>query len=155
SGKRGVFWLHLYAYDPARARRRAEAAARAVALALQGTAPAPDSNAHSTDSDKPDPADYADDHRPPVDNRLIVVTDLGLIVKRALDGSQDVFVQSIRTGRPVAEATVSVLAVNGETLFTKATDPDGLSHFPTFQGLVREKLPVMYVVRKGDDFSFL
>ena len=36
-----------------------------------------------------------------------------MLVKKALDGSQDVFIQSIRTGKPVAGATVSVLAVNG------------------------------------------
>src|SRR5262249_8977468 len=33
------------------------------------------------------------------DSRLIVVTDLGLLVKRALDGSRDVYVQSIRSGQ--------------------------------------------------------
>ena len=32
------------------------------------------------------------------DTRLILVTDLGFIVKQAKDGSRDVFVQSIRTG---------------------------------------------------------
>jgi hypothetical protein len=32
------------------------------------------------------------------DLRFIVVTDLGLIVKKSLDGSQDVFVQSISNG---------------------------------------------------------
>ena len=36
-----------------------------------------------------------------VDKRLIVVTDLGIVVKRAIDGTQDVFVQSIATGQPV------------------------------------------------------
>ena len=40
------------------------------------------------------------------DFRLLLVTDLGILVKRSLDGSQDVFVQSIATGLPVAGAEV-------------------------------------------------
>jgi hypothetical protein len=89
------------------------------------------------------------------DSRLIVVTDLGLLAKRALDGSRDVFVQSIRTGQPVAGATVSVLALNGQTLFSETSPADGMVHFPTLKGLNREKRPVMYVVRLGEDLSFL
>ena len=43
------------------------------------------------------------------DTRMVVVTDLGLLVKESLDGSQDVFVQSMATGEPVAGATVDVI----------------------------------------------
>ncbi len=89
------------------------------------------------------------------DSRLIVVTDLGLIAKRALDGSRDVFVQSIRSGKPVGGATVQVLALNGQTLFSETSSADGMVHFPTLKGLAREKRPVMYLVRLGDDLSFL
>lgn len=52
---------------------------------------------------------------------MIVVTDLGVHVKRAFDGSQDVFVPSIRNGQPANATTVAVLAVNGQTLYTDAT----------------------------------
>ncbi|MEO8894906.1 MAG: MG2 domain-containing protein, partial [Rhizomicrobium sp.] len=89
------------------------------------------------------------------DTRLIVITDLGLLAKRSLDGSRDVFVQSIRTGQPVAGASVSVLAVNGETLFAQTSSGDGVVHFPTLKGLSREKRPGMYLVRLGEDLSFL
>lgn len=87
--------------------------------------------------------------------RLLVVTDLGLIVKTALDGSQDVFVQSIRTGRPVSSAVVSLLAVNGEPLFTRVTGADGIAQFPSLKGLTRDKQPALYTVSKGQDLSFL
>ena len=50
------------------------------------------------------------------DKRLIVLTDLGMLAKKALDGSRDVFVQSISSGRPVAGADVRAIARNGETL---------------------------------------
>ena len=89
------------------------------------------------------------------DSRLVVVTDLGLIAKKSLDGSQDVFVQSIHTGSPVADANVDVVARNGQTVFTRSTDRDGRVHFDSLAELTREKAPAMYVVHKGDDASFL
>jgi uncharacterized protein YfaS (alpha-2-macroglobulin family) len=97
----------------------------------------------------------ANPYEQPDDARLIVVTDLGLLAKTSLDGSRDVFVQSIRTGAPVAGASVSVIALNGQTLFSETSSADGVVHFPTLKGLTREKRPVMYVVKQGDDLSFL
>ena len=46
-------------------------------------------------------------------NRLILITDLGLIVKDNLDGTHDVFVQSITQGTPVSNAAVAILGKNG------------------------------------------
>lgn len=162
SGKRGVFLLHLYDFDPAQAKKQAEQAAKAKAYAKQGIAPPPpgvqpdtDSDADTSASTSGDDAGNSEDESSAQDSRLIVVTDLGMLVKRSLDGSQDVFVQSIRTGQPVAGANVSVLAVNGQTLFAQDSGADGMVHFPTFKGLDREKRPAMYVVKKADDLSFL
>ena len=47
------------------------------------------------------------------DSRLILVTDLGVIVKNNANKSHDVFVQSIASGKPVAGATVELLGKNG------------------------------------------
>jgi uncharacterized protein YfaS (alpha-2-macroglobulin family) len=99
-------------------------------------------------------ADNADESKVG-DSRLIVVTDLGVIAKKALDGSQDVFVQSIRSGAPVAEVVVDVVGKNGVTLMTQTTDRDGHVRFDTLAAFTREKTPTMYVVHKGDDESFL
>lgn len=148
-GKRGVFLLHLSGYDPAAEKKKADAAqADADAQSGADSDGSGDSEAGNGDSD-------GDNGQVPTDTRLIVVTDLGMLVKRALDGSQDVFVQSIRTGRPVAGASVSVVAVNGQTLYTQTTTADGVVHFPTFKGLEREKRPKLYIVKKGEDLSFL
>ena len=89
------------------------------------------------------------------DSRLIVVTDLGMITKRSLDGSQDVYVQSIKGGVPVEGANVDVIGKNGQSLVTHATDATGHVHFDPLDGMTREKTPAMFVVRKGDDLSFL
>ncbi|WP_018973277.1 MG2 domain-containing protein [Rudaea cellulosilytica] len=91
----------------------------------------------------------------PEDSRLIVVTDLGMITKKSLDGSYDVYVQSIANGAAVAAANVDVVGKNGQTLVTHTTDAGGHVHFDPLDAMKREKTPAMFVVRKGDDLSFL
>ena len=156
-GKRGVFLLHLSSYD-AVAEKKREDARKAAENEPQA---APTNDASDGESDEGDGEgemsenDNDDGSTPPADTRMIVVTDLGMLVKRSLDGSQDVFVQSIHSGAPVGGASVAVLAVNGQTLFSDTTSADGVVHFPTFKGLEREKQPTLYVVKKGDDLSFL
>ena len=90
-----------------------------------------------------------------IDKRLIVVTDLGILVKRSVDDSQDVFVQSIFTGDPLPGASVEVIAKNGQSLLTQITDAGGHVRFPDLRTFVREKQPLVYVVKKGADMSFL
>ncbi len=89
------------------------------------------------------------------DKRLILVTDLGLIAKKELNGSQVVYVQSIFSGLPVAGATVDVVAKNGNTIFSQITDVNGRVNFTKLGGLKRERAPVMYLVKKDGDLSFL
>lgn len=89
------------------------------------------------------------------DARLLLVTDLGLIVKNNADGSHDVFVQSIATGRPVSGARVEVLGKNGLAVVSDSTDGNGRASLPQLKDFKREKSPVVYVVRHGDDLAFL
>lgn len=89
------------------------------------------------------------------DKRLILVTDLGLIVKDNADNSHDLFVQSIRDGKPVAGATVQLLGKNGLPVMRAQTDTDGHAVLPSTNGLEREKQPVVYLVQSGNDLSFL
>ncbi|AMN48247.1 hypothetical protein ACG33_14300 [Steroidobacter denitrificans] len=89
------------------------------------------------------------------DARLLVVTDLGLVVKRALDGTQDVFVQSIATGRPVAGANIDIVGRNGLTTLSRSTDADGHARFPDMKSFQHERAAVLYLARLGEDRSFL
>lgn len=89
------------------------------------------------------------------DARLLVVTDLGLVVKRSVDGSQDVFVQSIATGAPIAGASVEILGRNGLPVLTETSDAEGHVRFPDLKSFQREKTPVLYLARRGGDSSFL
>ncbi|WP_437881692.1 alpha-2-macroglobulin family protein [Pseudomonas sp. LRF_L74] len=97
---------------------------------------------------------YYNDSKPS-DLRFIVVTDLGIIAKRSGDGSQDVFVQSISQGGPVAGAQVDVIGRNGLPVASGETDAAGQAHFAKLDELRREKTPLMYVVSRGTDQSFL
>lgn len=89
------------------------------------------------------------------DRRLVLVTNLGLLIKDNADGSHDVFVQSIADGRPVEGASVQVLGKNGVAVLTATTDAEGHTRFPKLDGYKREQQPVVYIARRGDDLSFL
>ena len=89
------------------------------------------------------------------DKLLVLVTDLGVIVKSSQDESQDIFVQSIKSGNPVAGARVELIAKNGTKLFSKTSDDNGHVTFPAANGYEHEKQPVVYVVSLKGDVSFI
>ena len=91
----------------------------------------------------------------PSDKRLILVTDLGVIVKDNADQSHHVFVQSIAQGEPVTGAQVSLLGKNGVALETVTTDDKGHALFASTYGYQREKEPTVYVVKANNDMSFI
>ncbi len=95
---------------------------------------------------------YLDEAR---ERRFILVTDLGLIAKDNADGSRDVFVASIKSGLPLAGVDVQLLGKNGVPLATQTTDADGHVALPSFDNNERDKRPVAFVARLGDDVSFL
>lgn len=107
------------------------------------------------DAAKPASETLADDAGSEQDRRLVVLTDLGVLAKKSLDGSRDVFVQSIRSGEPVAGASVRAVGRNGSTLVSASTDEAGRARLPTLEPFKREKRPVMLVVEQGGDLSFL
>ena len=89
------------------------------------------------------------------DKRLILVTDLGVIVKNNADQSHDVFVQSVANGDPVAQARVELLGKNGVPVFSGKTDSLGHVSIPTTRSLSQEKTPTVYLVKSADDVSFI
>lgn len=152
--RRGVFLLTVTGYDP-----KAEERAAKQALAAQRRPGEPPPQAgegeqgECTDcGDAPEP-DAGQVNK--VDKRLVLVTDLGIVVKKSQDGSQDVYIQSIYTGKQVEGASVEIVGVNGQVLFTQATDASGHARFARIDGLARERAPLMVLVRKGGDLSFM
>jgi uncharacterized protein YfaS (alpha-2-macroglobulin family) len=90
-----------------------------------------------------------------LDRRLILVTDLGFLVKTNADGTRDLFVQSIATGEPVAGAAVTVLGLNGNPILSGYSGPDGRLHIPNLSEYRNERAPTVYTVRSGEDMSFM
>ena len=88
-------------------------------------------------------------------SRLVLVTDMGLIVKNNHDGSNDVYVQSISQGAPVGNAKISILSRNGLAITSGFTDAQGHVHLPDVNDFKDEREPVAYVANKGDDVSFI
>ncbi len=91
------------------------------------------------------------------DKRLILITDLGFFVKENTDNTKDVFVQSISTGLPVANAEVSIIGLNGNPVFSGTTNKTGHIKLPKtssdeYNG---EHKPVAYVVKTDNDLSFM
>ena len=153
-GKHGVFLLKLSAFDPKDAQKKASSSASDAADSSEGDAAA--AGDEGGDSESSDNASGEDSSSDKVgDARLVVVTDLGLIAKKSLDGSYDVFVQSIHGGRPVAGAQVEVIGKNGQTLVSQTSNADGQVHLDALDAFKREKQPALFIVRLGDDLSFL
>jgi alpha-2-macroglobulin len=156
--KRGLFLLKVQGYDP-------KADPKIPANKAKQAAPDPNDPAQvgaeaseNTEGDRNGGAEGDTDSNDPSkqeERRLLLVTDLGLLIKQSADGSRDVFVQSIFSGEPVAGVTVEVLAKNGSTLFSQITDAAGRVHFEKLAGLVRERAPLMVVAKKAGDMSFM
>lgn len=142
--RRGVFLLTVSGYDPKAEER--EAKRLQAAQRQPGEAPPEESD---------DEPEQRGDDAGKVDKRLVLVTDLGIVVKKSRDGSQDVYIQSIYTGKPVDGASVDIVGVNGQVLFTQATDAGGHARFAKITGLARERAPLMVLARKAGDLSFM
>ena len=89
------------------------------------------------------------------DSRFILVTDIGILTKKNADGSHDVFLLSIKEGKPLANVVVDLLGKNGIPLQTAKTDANGHCSFTSVEKSIREKMPVAFVARNGDDVSFI
>ncbi len=91
----------------------------------------------------------------PQDQRFILVTDLGLIMKEAADGSRMIYVQSFSARGPIEGVEISVLSRNGSVLKNATTDALGKASLPSLRGLQREQAPVALIAKKGDDLAFI
>jgi len=115
------------------------------------------------DKDSTDEVGYYDEdyvyryRRACSDKRLILVSDLGLIVKKT-DKSQNIFVQSVKSGNPVSNALVRLIAKNGDVLQEARTNETGYVQFQNFRNRYDDDNalnPCVYTVSILDDFSFM
>jgi len=152
--RRGVFLITVRSYDPASERDHSTTDRDHSTMERDDATPeGDDTTQEDTDARWVRPRWATGGEL--IDQRLVLVTDLGILVKKALDGTQDVFVQSIHSGTPVIGATVDVIGKNGLVVLSKPTDGAGRARFPKLEGLTRERAALMYLVRHGSDSSFL
>ncbi len=91
------------------------------------------------------------------DRRLILLTNLGIIRKVAMDSTSVVFVSTIDDGMPAADIEISVLGRNGNAIWAGRTDMNGFVEIPKFawSEYKHEREPVAIVARNDDDVSFI
>ena len=89
------------------------------------------------------------------ETRFVLVTDLGILVKKNSDTSREVFVVSLKDQTPVAGARVSLLGKNGLAVFDGVTDESGHIHSPALAETDNERAPAAIVAQLGDDLSFM
>lgn len=88
-------------------------------------------------------------------SRLVLATDLGLMVKRASLGVYTCFVHSLSGGNPVEGAAVSIIGANGRPVARGTTDKRGHAAFSSLAGLRREARPVAAVAEVDGDLAWL
>ncbi len=88
-------------------------------------------------------------------SRLLMLTDIGLIVKKTYDEGRDVWALSLKDGSPVSDAEYSLIGRNGDTLSAAAADAAGHVRFDPDPLAWGEREPVCIVARRGRDFAFL
>lgn len=89
------------------------------------------------------------------DSRLVVITDLGLIVKNNADGTHAVWVSSLAGEKPAAGVKVEVLGKNGLPVLSGKTDKDGYVLIPDFSAFRNDKEAVVYKASLENDVSYL
>ena len=92
-------------------------------------------------------------------SRFLLLTDMGLIVKKGAAGGRDVFVCSLSGGSPVSGAVVRIVGVNGLPVAEAVTDVEGRAVLPSVSGLERERRPIAITAWKksagGEDMAWL
>ena len=86
------------------------------------------------------------------DRRLILVTDLGIILKKDNSDERRVFVQSLSTGEPIKGLTVEAIKKNGLSAYKKVTNSKGEAIFSKFNykdGILG------FLIRNGRDLAYI
>ncbi len=86
--------------------------------------------------------------------KLVVLTDLGIIVKRSKNALQ-AFVVSLADGKPVRGAKVSLVSTSNQITATAETDGDGRVDFDPLGDALKGFTLRLVVAEKDDDYCFI
>ena len=154
SALQGLFFLRAREWQPPKKKLDDDQQPGTVHDSDSNSADANSGSDADNQNEEEESDDSNDDNRPG-DSRFILVTDLGIVVKENTDGSRDVFLASLKTGAPLGGVQVQVLAKNGVPIVTAETAADGHLNFSSLGDPKREKTPVAFVARLGNDVAFM
>lgn len=91
------------------------------------------------------------------DQRLIMLTDMGIIRKINNDDTSSLFVSNLTDGTPATDVEISVLGRNGNPIWAGRTDDMGHANIPKFawSEYRNSREPVAIIARRGADISFI
>ena len=87
-------------------------------------------------------------------SKMVAISDLAIISKFAEDEIY-VFVNTISSAQPVAEAEVNIISTNNQTLLTGKTNEEGVIVFKEVKKLTEGFYPRLVVVEKAEDFNYI
>ncbi|OON67427.1 alpha-2-macroglobulin family protein [Hymenobacter sp. CRA2] len=89
-------------------------------------------------------------------SKLVAVSDLGVVVKRDQNGGAMVFVNSLRTAKPVGGAAVRFVSQNNQVMFNGSTNSGGVAMLGQADSVASSRFQLaMVMVQNGADFTFL
>ncbi len=91
------------------------------------------------------------------DQRLIIVTNLGIIRKVNTDGTSSLFISNISDGKPAADVEINILGRNGNSVWAGRTDTNGYANIPAlpWKEYKNARAPVAIIARLQNDISFI
>ncbi|MBO7605693.1 MAG: alpha-2-macroglobulin family protein, partial [Elusimicrobiaceae bacterium] len=89
------------------------------------------------------------------DKRLIIISDIGVIYKNLENDSFKLYALSISEQKPLVNAKVEVLALNGTVIKTVYTNGEGMANIPNLSDFKADKYPVAFLVKTDNDFTYI
>ena len=87
-------------------------------------------------------------------DKLVAVTDIGLLVKQSARGTTIVFANSIQTAQPLSGVAVQFVSTNNQVMGSVTTNASGVAQFDSTAATSRFRLGMITGVREAD-FTFL
>lgn len=87
--------------------------------------------------------------------KVVLASNLGMIVKRGVTDKLDCFAQNLESGKPAANAKISILGANGKPLATVEANAQGHAVLPAFAHMSGESRPVAAIAEQNDALAWL
>ncbi len=88
------------------------------------------------------------------DSKMIAISDLAIIVKQSADQIV-VFVNSIKTAKPVSDVHISVISYNNQTILSGKTNEKGAVEFDNIKDEIKDFSPQLVTAELNDDFNYI